>query len=61
MRRVNPGSEEGFVGVDVPDSGDTPLIEEHRLHRSLCVGTQGAKIPDREVEAVGPQQGPAGL
>ena len=49
--RVQAGLEQGFVGVDVADAGDQPLIEEHSLE-AACGGRQPL-LPGTTVQVKG--------
>jgi len=37
---VEPGYEERFIGIDVPQTGEEPLIQKERLKRSAAVSQE---------------------
>ncbi len=56
-QRMNPRAEEGLVGVDVPDAGDPPLVEQERLHRCAAPARERAQRGpvERGVQRLGPE------
>jgi hypothetical protein len=60
--RMNPGSMEGFVGVDISHSGQHPLIEEHAFHPPPAGGQPGREILPGDFQGFGAEAGdlPAG-
>ena len=47
-QRVDAGSPERLVGIDVPHAGERPLVEERGLHRRSPIGEPRGEAARRE-------------
>ncbi len=47
MKRVQPGQEQSFIGVDIAQPGQEGLIQQQRLELPLARRQQGVEIHPR--------------
>ena len=50
--RADPGLEQDFIGVDIPDSGDTMLVEEEQLNPPAGAGGYGEELRRDKGQAI---------
>ena len=42
--RMDPGPEQGLIGIDVADPGDPPLVQQQRLDRRPAASHDRAQV-----------------